>query len=151
MNLGCGNCGRNNPPGARFCLYCGSELAMPVEEPTAASDPALPELTTTVTLVPLMTGPADKVGIWQRIVLGLAALLLLGLSWLGVVAFLSGLSVVGVVLLLLAVGFGYATVRPPGGILRRLLVALGCLVIFSVAGAVIAAIAFFIWFFQGFG
>ena len=116
---------------------------MPVGEPPAASDPVLPEIPTPVAPAQSATAPADKAGVWQRIVFDLAALLLL-LSWLGGVPSLSGLSFVGVVLFLVAFGFVYAAVRPPDGIFRRLLVALGCLVIFSVAGAVIAAIAYFL-------
>ena len=71
-------------------------------------------------------------GAWQRIVLVLAGLLLM---YVAVVLMLEGsvsLLAVGAV----GVGLVYAAVRPPGGILRRLLVALGCLVI-SVPGAVI--------------
>ena len=99
---------------------------------------------TTVIPAQPATAPADKAGTWQRIVLGLAGLLLL-LSWLGGVSSLAGLSFFGAVLFLVAVGFGYAAVRPPGGIFRRLLVTAACLVILLAAGVVIAAIVLFTW------
>ena len=162
MNLGCGGCGRNNPPEARFCIYCGAELAVAAEEPPASDDRALPEFPTAVAPAQPTTAPTDNAGVWQRIVFGLMALLGGGLVWfgfatmreeyefgyspsLGELTLLVGLILVGMIV---GTAFGIAAVRPPRGILRRLLVGLGCLVIFSVAGAVIAAVVYFVWFFS---
>ena len=127
----CDSCGRDNPSQARFCVFCGAEIAAAAEEPPAASDPVTPEFPILTPARPA-AAPADKAGVWQRIVLVLAGLLLM---YVAVVLMLEGsvsLLAVGAV----GVGLVYAAVRPPGGILRRLLVALGCLVI-SVPGAVI--------------
>ena len=151
-SVGRHSCGRDNPPEARFCVYCGAELAMPAGEPPAASDLILTNSVDLRTPTLPTTAPVAKAGVWQRIVLGLAALLLL-LGSQGAALFLWSLPFWslpfgGVVNILVRVGFGYAAVRPPGGILRRLLVTVACLVILLVAAYIIAIIVFFTWFFQ---
>ena len=152
MNLACGSCGRDNPSGARFCVYCGAELAVPAEEPRAVSDPVLPEFPTTVTLARPSATPVTKAGIWQRIVLGVTALLLVGFGWLGF--YIGGefyeFREWGQPSLWAGLMFGaiyaVAAVRPPSGTLRRLLVALGLLVILVAVVALTGAGLLILWF-----
>ena len=144
MNLGCGSCGRDNTPGAIFCVYCGAELGMLAEEPPAAGKPRLPEFPTPATPDQLTAAPADMVSVWQQLLFGLAALLVVGLAWFGAqftfgpspVALLFG-AVFGAVF---GGGFAIAAMRPPHGNLRRLLVALGCLVILVAVVVLIGAL-----------
>ena len=96
-SVGCHSCGRDNPPEARFCVYCGAELAMPAGEPPAASDLILPNSVDLRTPTLPTTAPVAKAGVWQRIVLGLAALLLLLLGSQGAALFLWLLPFGGVV------------------------------------------------------
>ena len=148
--VGCGNCGRDNPPEARFCVYCGAELGMRAEETPASGAeerPPSPALDNSA-----LTAPADKAGTWQRIVLVVTALLLVGFGWLGFYvggefyefrewrqpSLLAGL-VFGAI-------FAVAAVRPPSGTLRRLLVALGLLVILVAVVALIGVGMLILWF-----
>ena len=95
------------------------------------------------------TASTDNAADWQRIVLGLAALLLVGFGWLSFYAgdFIGGFREWGLRSLLVELIFGaifvVATVRPPYGTLRRLLVTLACLVL--LAAVVLIGGALFIW------
>ena len=123
---------------------------MPAEQPSASGVPVPPEFYTTVTPARPTAALAGEAGTWQRIVLGLAALLLLFLWWghvgLGFQLWWVPLDLWwvpfdGVGEVLVAAGFGFAAVRPPGGILRRVLVAAACLVILLTAAAIIWVVA----------
>jgi hypothetical protein len=149
LNPGCGGCGRDNLPRARLCAYCGAELGVGGVELPAAGDPVLPEFPTTVALAQPTTALTDNATVWQRIVLGLAALLLVGFGWLNfyVGDFIGGFRGWGLRSLLVGLIFGaifvVATVRPPSGTLRRLLVTLECLVL--LVAVVLIGGALFIW------
>ncbi len=143
LNPGCGGCGRNNLP------HCGAEPGVGVVELPAAGDPVLPEFPTTVALTQPTSAPTDNAAVWQRMVLGLAALLLLGFGWLSfyIGDFIGGFRDWGLRSFLVELIFGaifvVATVRTPSGTLRRLLVALACLVL--LAAVVLIGGALFIW------
>lgn len=149
LNPGCGGCGSNNLPQARICAYCGAELGVSGVELPVAGDSVLPEFPTTAALPQPTTAPTDNAAGWQRIVLGLAALLLVGFGWLSfyVGDFIGGFREWGLKSYLVSLIFGaifvVATVRPPSGTLRRLLVTLACLVL--LAAVILIGGALFIW------
>ena len=143
----CASCGSPNLPVAQFCGRCGQPLAQPVAadavsvgSPVHYAAPVAqePEVSSTRYRPPpsLLKGP--EVGLWQRAVMGLAALVLLAPVAL-VLVFNEFLEQGRWATLVAAagLGLGLAAVRPPHGVLRRILVALGALVILVVVGAAI--------------
>ena len=129
---------------------------MLVGEPPAAGDPVLPEFPTTVAPAQPTTAPADKAGVWQRIILGVTALLLGGFGWLGFYIggefyeFREWRQPSLLVGLIFGAIFAVASVRPPSGTFRRLLVALGLLVILVAVVALIGVGLLILWLIQYF-
>ena len=132
----CPNCGRVNPPEAQFCGHCGAELAVPPPTPTDAG-----LQTPAPAPRPSQRGrPATAAGVWQRVVLGLAALVVLLLGALS--SSIWSYPVLGIPPLMVGLGLGIAAAQPPRGrIFRRLLVSVACLILVLVA----AAVVFIIW------
>ena len=90
---------------------------------------------------------ADEAATWQRVVLGLAGVLLVlagvgagVVGWYPVAPFTAIVVIAGA-------GLGLAAVRPPHGIARRLLVGVACLIML-VFPAGIAFIIWLIWVFR---
>ena len=137
----CPNCGRVNPPEARFCGRCGAELAVPPPTPTESA-PQTPAPAPK----PAQRGrPETGAGVWQRVVLGLAALGLL----LGALSSIWSYPVLGIPPLVVGLGFGIAAARPPRGrIFRRVLVSVACLGLLLAAAAGVFFIVVIIWLFS---
>ena len=150
----CASCGSQNLPVALFCGRCGQPLARaPSPETVPADSPghdAAPAAHQPVVSSPRHRAPSSlfrglEAGLWQRVVMGLAALVLVAPVALGL-GFLDdydrrdlNLYSWGVPLAAVGLGLGLAAVRPPSGVLRRILVALGALVISVVVAAAIIA------------
>ena len=125
----CPQCGPENLPESQFCGGCGAALLPPnePEEPVVhVREPALPSARTSAA-----SGKGPPAGRWQRVVMGLAAVILLAaglLIFLGVVHKARDIDMkilgfgIEALLVLSATGFGFAAVRPPGGNMRRLIV-----------------------------
>ena len=130
----CSNCGRVNPAEAQFCGRCGAELAVPPPTPTEAA----PQAPAPAPRPSQRGRPATAAGVWQRVVLGLAALVVL----LGALSSIWGYPVLGMPSVVVGLGFGIAAAQPPRGrIFRRLLVSVACLILLLVA----AVAVFIIW------
>jgi len=133
----CPQCGHDNLPDGVFCGRCGAELLPP--EPEAAAELVSRDLDSANSgfADSAASGTGPPAGRWQHVILmGLAATILL----VGAVPiFLATteinpryaifLWVLAAMLILGGVGFGFAAVRPPGGILRRVIVGFAVLAV----------------------
>ena len=135
----CASCGVDNRDEARFCAHCGHSFVVPAGAPPTL-DAALPTQASVPATFGRSTVPpqADKASVWQKFVLGLAALPLLFFGVGSMFSFSPGWSWL---FILAGAGFVYAAVRPQPPILRRIAVALAFLVLFLLA----AAIAMFVF------
>ena len=124
----CFSCGHVNPAESRFCGRCGAELG--VRPPTQAE--AAPQTPSPAPRPSPQGRPETDAGLWQRVLLGLAALVLV----LGALSstFGWGFGGLGILPLAVGVGLGIAAAQPPRSrIFRRLLVSFACLVLLLVA------------------
>ena len=139
----CSACGHDNPEEARFCGRCGRLLDGLPPQPSDAAPQKPASVRSQARARSATPDERDAAGIWQRVVLALAALLLL----LGGLTSIQGFSILGMPVLLAGLGLGYAAFQPPRRrILRRLVVAFALLVIL-LAGA---AVVFLVWLFFAF-
>ena len=135
-----------------FCKACGEEVS---SQATTCSNCGAPvgqsggPTPTSSDIGPLEEAAPHRASDWQRIVSFLTGVVLVGSSqvvlheWEG--------SAFGYILIVAGAGFGLAALLPPHGILRRLWVGVGGLILLASVGTLVFFIIFFFCCFEPFG